>query len=260
MARQDLMPPEVQALLREDEPQVEAQITEPPDTVFQLSAGYLDLDGGWHTEFQVRELTGRDEEIIGRVSKIGPMLVEILQRGLVRVGPHDGKDVMDSLLAGDWETVLLAIRVVTFGAEVDYNPLCGSCNTRFDVTVDLTNDVSYQRMHEPEDLHFFVEGRHGTQYRVGMPLGATQRKSMQALDLSLAEQASLILADCVERVDGKPALGKETVLNMPMADRRKILEQITLRRPGPRLQEVTTLCPSCGVENPLPLNIAALFQ
>ena len=260
MARQDLLPPDVQAILEEKEPAVEAKVIEPPETVFQLSAGYLDMDGGWHTEFQVRELTGRDEEIIGRVSKVGPMLVEILQRGLVRVGPNDGKDVLDSLVAGDWETVLLAIRAVTFGQDVDFNPLCGSCNTRFDVTVDIINDVRYQKLMGPDDLYFFVEGRHGVQYRVGLPLGSTQRKSMQSTDLTISEQATLVLADCVERVDNKPSLGKETVLNMPMADRRKILGEITIRKPGPRLQEVTTLCPSCGVENPLPLNIAALFQ
>jgi hypothetical protein len=97
-------------------------------------------------------------------------------------------------------------------------------------------------------------------YHLMLPLGSTQRKMLQATDLSVAEQNTMLLVDCIERVGDRPSLGKETVLNMPLADRREVLRQVIERRPGPRLQEVTTVCPSCGAENNLPLSIAALFQ
>jgi hypothetical protein len=248
-------------LIRDDEPKPsDIEFENPPETSFRLSAGYLDDANVWHRDFEVRELTGRDEEALGRMTKVGPMLIEIIQRGLVSVGNHSASpELVDALLFGDWETVLLAIRSVTFGREVMYTLPCMTCRADFSVTVDIM-DLPKTELTEPSDLVFTVDGRHGDRYRVSMPTGVVQRKILQNFDYTVAEKNTLILTECLLRVGDNPSLGRETVLNMPLADRRTILNEIFGRKPGPRLEEVTTLCPSCGAENPLSLSVASLFQ
>ena len=76
----------------------------PLDTQFQLCGGYLEDDGStWTTAFQVRELTGRDEEYLARIKDSHRILLGVLERGLVKVGDHQAtSDIADGLLGGDW--------------------------------------------------------------------------------------------------------------------------------------------------------------
>lgn len=259
MPTQSVIPEDVRSLIEDAEPVPAANITEPPDDTFELASGYLDDQGNWYRYFRVRELTGRDEEALGKTTKVGPLLSEIIQRGLVSVGPHSGPGLADGLLAGDWETVLLAIRAVTFGQKADYRMRCRECKNTYEVTVDIIEDIGKRELPDVKDITFEFTGRHGTVYDVALPLGSTQRKLLQNLDAAVSEQSTLLLNDCVQNIGNRPAM-PETVLNMPMADRRELLSEIAKRRPGPRLQEVTTLCPSCGAENDLSISVAALFQ
>lgn len=253
------LPVQVQQLLAQADPAYEAEITAPSSTIFSLDGGYIDDAGTWHTEFEVRELTGRDEEALGKVATSGRFITELLERGLLRVGSVHGREALDSLLAGDWETVLLAIRSVTFGDEVDFSPLCRACGSDYTVTVRLSEDIPRARLEGPDDVRFEYRGRHGNVYDVVLPTGRTQRMLLKT-DSTAAEQNTLMLAECIRSIDGKPSLGRESVLDLPLADRRAILKEISQRRPGPRLEEVKTICPSCGAEDVLSISIAALFR
>ena len=259
---QSTLPPEVLKTLQEAEQGLSsepAQVLEPIDQHFQLAAGYLDAKNQWHTDFVVRELTGRDEEAIGKTTRVGTMVLEIITRGLVSVGPYKGAVALDGILGGDWETVLLAIRAVTFGNEIEYIITCRDCQNTYEAPVRLDTDIPRTTMTESSDIRFHFVGRHGTQYEVAMPLGATHRKLLQNTDRTNVEQNSILLRDCVERIDHRAAL-PEQVMNMPLADRREILKRIIENTPGPRLEGVRTLCPNCGAENLLNLNIASMFQ
>lgn len=262
MPAQSIIPPEVLKTLQEAEKGLSpepADIQEPTDQHFKLAAGYLDANNQWHTDFVVRELTGRDEEAIGKTTRAGTMVLEIINRGLVSVGPHKGSVAIDGILGGDWETVLLAIRTVTFGNEVEYAIVCHECQNDYEATIHLDTDIPRTTMSEPSDIRFTYTGRHGDEYEVAMPLGVTHRKMLQNTDRTVAEQNSILLRDCVERINNRAAL-PEQVMNMPLVDRRNILNKIIENSPGPMLEGVRTLCPNCGVENLLNLNIAAMFR
>lgn len=256
--------PEVQRVISEANAGTETNefpvSVEPPDTVFQLAAPYLATDGFLTKEFEVRELTGRDEEALAHIRDVGRTLVAMVERGVVRIGPDvaDG-DALDSLAGGDWDTVLLAVRVANFGPTVDLTPSCQRCGSDYEVTIDLTKDLAVRTVDSVQS--WTVKGRRST-YEVGLYTGATQRKvlSMMAEDKTVAEINTLILSDSVQRIDGTPVLGKAAVLDLSLYDRQTLLESVQKHQVGPDLQGVTIKCPTCGHEQANPLNAAALFR
>jgi hypothetical protein len=232
----------------------------PVDTVYRLCGGYTPDGRTWDTEFEVRELTGRDEEYISRISNQMRIFSAILERGLVRVGQHRSSPVLiDGLLAGDWETVLLAIRIVTFGRQIEAKVTCDECKQPYTVDIDLVDQVKRQEV-TMEEVTFVITGRHGTQYKVNIPFGATQRKIMEKESITNGEANTLLLTDCVQTIDGMPTIGSESVLNIPMADRITLVQAIDAKKVGPDLKGVRTKCPYCDAERNTPISIAALFQ
>lgn len=240
-------------------------VAAPSPDQFRLSGGWHGPTGTWDRDFRVRELNGYDEEALAKMVTNGAFLSEIMLRGLVSVGDTPAsRELVDSLQAGDWETVLLAIRRVTFGNTADFWWSCTACDNRFEFTFDI-DAVGWNEYETAEDMEFSVtvsRGRPGTgnTYDVEMPTGGTQRRMLNQLDHSNAEQNTTLLIDCVTRVNNRASLGRETVLQMPMGDRLAVIQEINARRPGPRLTEVTTVCPSCAAVNATPLSIAALFR
>lgn len=257
--------PRVQDFLAEANAGTEAKADEPPtldppsSDVFNLFSPYLQDDGSWTTEFQVRELTGRDEEALARTSTPGQLVTAILERGLVRVGQDTNvRGVLDAIVGTDWDTVLVAIRVVTFGDEITQTLSCGNCREPYEVVLDLRHDIP-TRNANPEETTFSVQGRRHT-YEVEAPLGATQRKILEkAQDFTIAELNTVLLKGCVMGIDGRPPMG-DAILDLPMGDRAILLEEISNRRAGLDLQGVKTKCPACGAVQDSPISVAALFQ
>jgi hypothetical protein len=233
----------------------------PLDTVFHLHGGYEDNHGRLVTEFEVRELTGRDEEFLGRIKDPARMMIAMLTRGLVRVGDEPASDeVLDGLIAGDWETILLAVRIVTFGRTYTSEHICSSCGQPFESTVDLIDDLSVKTL-TYEDRVFDVIGRKGAVYRATPAFGYAQRRILlRNIDETFAEMNTLMLKDCVLSINDRPVLTKGDVLDIPLADRRLLVDEIDKRRAGPELAGVRTKCPACDEEQLNPLNVVALFQ
>jgi hypothetical protein len=237
----------------------------PSETVFLLAGGYLDLNGSspvWEKEFEVRELTGRDEEVVGRIKDPIQGFISILERGLVRVGTTlSSRELVDGLLAGDWETVLVAIRVATFGRKYAAECSCINCTEQFTAEVDLLDDPPQRTVSVREDLVYRLVGRHGTKYEITHAYGTEQRQIMSmGVDAPTSAITSFLLSKCVLRINDFPVLGVDDVRDIPLADRRMIFAEIEKRRVGPKFREVTTKCPACDVEQEVPLSIAALFQ
>jgi hypothetical protein len=236
-------------------------VIDPTDTVFHLAAGYMQDDGKWTTEFEVRELTGRDEEALARISDFGRVIVAMMERALVRVGNDAGSGQrLNSLIGGDWDTLLLAIRTVTFGPEIELKPTCTECRVEYAATINIQTDLAV-RTAKPEDLAWTVKGKRHT-YEMSLYRGDTQRKiyDMVADDKSIASINTEILHDSLTQIDGMPVLGRDEIRDLPIADRRVLLESINEHRAGPDLAGVKIKCPVCGHEQGNPLNAAALFQ
>lgn len=243
------------------EPESGVAFTDLPDTYVSLPGGLLTLDGDLVREAEVRELTGFDEEALSRATTLGKQMTLLLNRAVVSVGgqkPDQG--LLNTLLAADRDTLLLAIRKVTWGAELDLEVMCPACESEQEVKVDLNKDVEVKRLDSPADREFTVELSRGRTATVQLPNGETQRSVIQSEDKTSAELNTLLLKGCIVNIDGDPVFSIDQVRKLSMRDRTSILAEIAERNPGPKLNEVAKTCSACGEEIALPLTLAGLFR
>lgn len=238
---------------------VKPPVALPPDTDVVLPGGLLDPFNGMIYTAEVRELTGFDEEAISKIPDAAKSLLAILERATVKIGEEKAsKDLIDSLLAGDREMLLLAIRKATFGNEVKLGPgLCPHCEEEQIFHIDLSKDVPIKRLEG--DIEFTVDCKVG-KVLVTLPKGSTQKAIVESTNRTSAELDTIMLKNCVISINGQDVINPDVVKNLGMLDRRTILKEIADRNPGPQLGELKKECQSCGQEVPLPLSLADLFR
>ena len=238
---------------------MEITIPSLPDTTVELPAGYYEgFSGTVDTVAEVRELTGADEEASAKIADPGKALLAILERATVSIGGKPAtKDILNNLLAGDREMLLLAIRKVTFGSEVTVEANC--CDGTENLVIDLNKDVPMKSLDDRiSDRMFYMDIKPG-KIKVFLPTGETQAKIINSSDKNSAELDTLLLTTCVMELNDVPIMNPNTIRNFGIKDRRNILDEIAKRNPGPQLSEIKKIA-SCGEEVYLPLTLAELFR
>lgn len=233
-----------------------------PDTTVTLAAGLIDpFAGTVSTTAEVRELNGADEEAIAKLSDPGKALLAILERATVSIGEEPAtKQLLGSLLAGDREALLLAIRRATFGSEVEVSTVCDKCPELQTFKIDLDKDVEVKKLDDPiRDRRFTVELKAGLA-KVNLPTGDVQTQIINATDKNSAELDTMLLAACVTEIGDQPVLNANRIRTLGITDRRLLLDEIAKRNPGPQLSEIKKACGTCGQEVYLPLTLAELFR
>ena len=184
----------------------------------------------------------------------------LLSRGLVKIGNEDATPThLETLLSGDRDAILLAIRRVTFGKEFDLIIRCPQCTEQQGCSIDLLEDIPVKVLENPDDRVWKVKTKLG-EVTVTLPTGNTQKKLMDNSEKTSAEVNTILLGECIIAIDGSPVIGGQAALQLGMADRIKLLNEILERNPGPRLGEVKKSCKACGAEIPLPLGLTDLFR
>lgn len=238
-----------------------------PDTSVELPAGII-IDGQVYQNAEVRELTGEHEEKLAkaRLSNNAAKYVNtLLLCGTVSVGGKEATPaLLDTLLQGDLDMLMLGIRRATFGDEFEvYEVECPHCQELNDLELNL-KDIPIKELDDPETREFLIELRKGRQAKIQFPTGAVQNEIFKN-NLTIPEMNSLTLAECVVsfiEADGseKMSNGLTDVKKLGVADRTKLQEFIYDNQPGPRYDKVTALCSSCEGEVPVPLNVGILFR
>jgi hypothetical protein len=243
-----------------EEPEKVITSRAPSDTTVDLPGGYISQDGTVVKTAEVRELNGSDEEAISKAGSKAKALGVLLQRGLVKVGTEDAtKEMLDSLLSGDRDAILIGIRKVTFGDELKAMVHCYSCNEDQETVVTLSEDVPVRSLDDLKGRSWVIDTKRGP-VAIGLPNGLVQKKLMDNADKTAAEINTLLLSGCVISVNGSPSMGAHTVLSLGMTDRASIVDEIIENNPGPRLGEVKKACKACGEDMSLPLSLLDLFQ
>jgi hypothetical protein len=239
---------------------VEPLVT-PPDTSVRLPGGYVAY-GSYVAvrDATVKELTGEDEEVISRTKSFSKTVNTILMRGVESIGNSPfSKELLEDLLSGDRDTLLVAIRVATFGPYLESFGVCPNCGgTKFET--DL-REVPQVELEDGSPRTWEVTIKSGLA-RLTYPTGTSHTRLMDAADegKTPSELNTLLLSECLLSVDGMPSAGAATAKQLGMRDRETLLKSIVEKTPGPRLEGVTSTCLSCDEQVKTPLSIADLFQ
>ena len=250
-----------QALDQGAAPQADVKILLPSDNSVMLPGGYLTPAGDIITEAEVRELNGNDEEAISRATTLGRAILTVLQRGTVRIGNQKAtEEVLDKTLSGDRDALILGIVKATFGPTVTIPTYCSGCDDNKDVEIDLNTDIKTTTLADPlNDRIFTVKGKKN-EFTVQLPLGSVQKEILLNPEKTVAEQNTLLLENCVLKIDNSPVLSKLQVQHLGMVDRKAISAEINSRVVGPKFDDVVVTCPDCEGEVRVPVNFGTLFQ
>lgn len=250
-----------QAMATPEEKAAPAKLTPPSDTLVRLPGGYVTPAGEVIKTAEVRELNGRDEEMLGKVTSYPRIFNAIVNRAVVSIGSVKADDsLLDTLLIGDRDALLLGIFKATFGPEAEIGAACAKCGELKDVTVNVDEDIRIKELVDPvTDTTFTVESRNHS-YLVTLPTGVTQKELINAEDRNSAEITSVLLENTVLEIDGRPVASPAQIKNIGLLDRRKIVQEIADRAPGPKFEAVTVNCPDCGGEVVVPISFGALFR
>ena len=249
-----------QAMVEEPKP-VLPEIVPPSDTIVELPGGYLNAAGEVIKFAEVRELTGKDEEAISKSTNMAKALLTALQRGTVKVGEEPATEkLLDSMLVGDRDALLLGIIKATFGSKSTVSGWCGNCSEPKEVEIDIDTDIKTKILTEPVEGRVFTVKGKKNEYTVQLPNGVVQKEMVNNAEKTAAELTTVVLENTVMKINESPVYSKMQVQNLPVADRRVIVEEMNLRAPGPQFDDVLVNCPNCESEVRVPINLGALFQ
>lgn len=236
-------------------------IEPPSDTLVDLPAGFINSAGEVVKTAEVRELNGRDEEMIGKAGGGAKAYGTILNRATVSLGGEPVTEKMlNSLLLGDRDALMLGIWKATFGNEAELPGYCASCGEIKFAAVDVTRDVEVKVLLDPiEDRTFKVSGRK-KEYLVTLPTGTVQKELVDADEKTAGEKNTILLQNTVLEIDGQPVIGKAQIQELGVADRNIIATEIAKRLPGPQFEDIVLDCPDCEGEVVVPFNLGALFR
>lgn len=239
----------------------------PPTTEVSLPGGlYNPLEGELIQTAVVREINGWDEEVLARLAAKpdagqGEQLMALLERATVSIGEEKATpEVLNMLYSGDWDALLLGIRIASFGSEVIWQFPCQGCDGEIRlVTVDLSTDITPRRMSLGDQDTFTHEGKRSV-YEVGFPKGSSTRRMFRIKDLTPASVVTAMLFGSIVSIDDQPVSDVGEIRSMPAVDRDAIFQKINQKMPSLRLDEVKKTCDDCGSGVRVPLSLAALFR
>jgi hypothetical protein len=238
-----------------------------PDTFVELPAGIV-IEGKVYRSAEVQELTGEHEEKLAKArtaNNPAKYVNTLLLCGTVAIGEQAvTQGLLDELLQGDLDTLMLAIRRATFGEEFEvYGVECPHCGEENDLELNL-KDIPIKELDDPETREFLIDLRRGRKAVIKFPTGAVQNELFKQT-LTVPEMNSLTLSHCVLsfiEADGssKPCNGLADIKKLGVADRKTLQEYIYNNQPGPRYDQVKAACASCEGEVEVPLNVGILFR
>ena len=238
-----------------------------PDCNVTLLAGLINqLEGTTTTDAVVRELTGADEEVISSPTvarSTAKFLQAVTGRGTVSIGEGKPKGAeFDGLLIGDRDLLLIAIRKVTYGPEVELQTVCPYCGDEDKEFVYDLNDVEVRPLARVEDAlyGFTLELPSGRTAKVSLPRAADQDALLTSTGKNLAELDTLMLSRIVFQLDGDIVIGDAKLRNLSVKDRRALLKEVNERTPGPRLGEAKRTCRACEKEFDLGIGLLDIFR
>jgi hypothetical protein len=225
------------------------RMEEPPNTVVDLYIGLADEDGNWHKTAIVRELTGADEEALASLEAKSGMnyseyMAFLLRRVVESIGSINiaqNKNVVDNLIVGDRDKLFMTIIEATYGKMREYQVACTSCGESNDVFVDISTFAEKPLRTDSGNTITYTL-KNGSEVVLRLP-NSGDSLVVNKVAKTTAEQNTLMLARCIQNVDGNPV---DWAKSLGMADRANMVKQLLDAQPGPEIGEVNAQCAHCN--------------
>jgi hypothetical protein len=231
---------------------------------FTLPIGLTDDEGRTHRTAVLRKMTGREEAILAdrkNQRNGGKLVSELIHSCLVRLGdlPKNGVSTIEKLYSADRNFLLLKLRSITFGPELQAGYTCSSCGESLQTTEDL-DDLPVKMLEQGESAEEIVvqledgyldkDGQCHTALTLRLPTGEDETVVAPTMRQNASLGKNALLARCIKSLGDVPrhrleALGPKILADLTMTDRRLIDRAINQAAPGIDLMR-EILCPHCG--------------
>lgn len=241
-------------------------IEQSPDTHVDLPRG-VTYQNKVFKRAEVRELTGVDEEALSKCKKMEDTFDTVLTRGVVRIGDLALEDLpmaerqgyLRGLLIGERDMLAMEIAKATYGDTRLFPFVCKLCEYNQDLKLSITEDIKLREVEDVEARSYEFSTSRGMLLRYRMATGADQMQVLSR-DLSVAEQNTLVLSNCILSVNGEPVVDPTSFArSLPMRDRQALLKDMVERQPT-LTWDVTFPCLSCGEEQQVSLGWPDFFR
>lgn len=234
------------------------------ETEVTLPIGLVDEEGHTHRSAVLRKMTGREEAILAdkRNQRNGGRLVtELLASCLVRLGdlPRSGAATVERMYSADRNFLLLKLRTLTFGPELQATYSCPTCGESISLTEDLEElpvrllaegESPDEIVVQLEDGYTDKDGQVHTALTLRLPRGDDESAVAPQMRQNPSLGKNALLSRCLRTLGDLPrhrleALGPKILADLTMTDRRLIDRAINQAAPGvDLLREIA--CGACG--------------
>jgi hypothetical protein len=235
---------------------------------FTLPGGYIDDEGVTHNDAELAPMTGFEEELLGNVGSTAgtaSLVTALLSRCVKRLGklrPVTTSLIQD-LLVGDREFLMLKLRELTFGKILNAVLFCGDANCAQSMDVRLNLDDLTLAM-KPVDGRMFtleVSGEdeaNDVAIEFRLPTGADQEAAADWLQVDTESAVNRLLARTITRVNDNSSINEQTVAALPARALKEIEDRIEDLAPFTPI-ELTSVCVECGQPFLTHLDVSSFF-
>jgi hypothetical protein len=243
----------------------------------ELPIGYLDEDGRVHRTAMLRKMTGHEEAILTDRklrNNGGAMITELLTGCLRQLGDIKPvtRKVVSHLTSPDRNYLLVELRKITFGSELEAAYVCPGCGTTTRSLHDLA-ELPVRRVNGEGLKDIVVQLEDGWEDRDGqvyttmvfrLPNGLDEERVASSLKENPSRGMNSLLTRCLVGLGDMPpnrreALGTKIMSDLTMGDRALIESAFRHETPGVDLsQEVQ--CDSCGRGFQTTLDLSSFFS
>lgn len=229
---------------------------------FDLLQGYRDKDGTIHSDFELRELNGSDEEAISKneiKSNGAKTLRVLLERCCIRIGsiyksevkPNKWTEIIQSLSVGDQDIMLLRLREISLGEEIESKYECPDPDCKEHIITTISTD-ELEIVPFDGEWEFEFELPKGFKDKDGNILKKGRLRHPNGLDREILDGVirknqglanTLMLSRCIVDLEGLKVYD-ELVRSLSIKDRNYLLSVMKEHKFGANL-EVDVECPTC---------------
>jgi hypothetical protein len=238
----------------------------------KLPGGYVDKDGVVHRDCILSLLSGKEEELLAQRRKPASafLVTTILSRCVRSIGSISpiSEEIARNLLIADRQYLLLKLRQITFGEEVQATISCPwpDCGKRVDIDF-LIGDIPVResadkghvfRMELSSEGVLIDKGEELREIVFRLPNGGDQEAVSPLVYENEAEALTMLLARCIKGIGTCTEPGYELINKLSPLARMEIEKQMEEFAPNIELT-MDANCPECGREFGVPFDIQDFF-